>query len=762
MKNRVRIAILTMGFSGLAAEVLLLREFLIVFSGNEFSMGIILANWLLLEALGSFFLGRNVEKSPHRLETFAIIAILFSLFLFIAILLIRILKQTLGLSIGEGIGLWPMFYSSFLILLPVSVLHGALFTFSCQIYAGCWGEDPSTAGRVYAYETVGAIIGGFVCTYMLVPYLNTFQITNWLALLNFAVCLVLIGPGWKTGPLQKTILAASAVLAIFSGYLGFSGQVDQLHQQSIRAQWKNLNILHYQNSLYGNISVIENDGQYNFFEDGVSSLITPWPDIPFVEEIVHFPALAHPMPAKLLILSGGAGGMIHEALKHPSIQTIEYAELDPLLIDLIRKFPTPLTESELNDNRVRIKHVDGRFFLKLTKEKYDLILVGITDPSNLQANRFFTQEFFSLARKRLNQGGILAIGLPGSLSYMNDELKNLNSCIFHTLQSVFAHVRIVPGDGRNLFLSSDSREILTIDRVQIIERLQRRDIRADVVIPWYIEQKLHPGWQTWFSSFIEGGSRKVNTEFTPLGVFYSLSHWNALFAPHLRGLFRQLEKINIWIVAALLTIPLLFWFLFRINPARRLQAGIPIAIITTGFAGMALGLMLIFAFQIIHGYVFSWIGLLVASFMAGTAVGATLATKVSGRLNDSWEIFAKTELGIIVFSLGCPAIVWGAHSWLGETDLYFVFKLLFLALSLISGMLIGAQFPLANRLYLGSGASLSRTAGLLYASDLLGGWLGGIVGAVVLLPVLGLWGTGIVVALLKLASFIISTPQLNR
>ena len=45
---------MTMGFSGLVAQILLLREFLIIFSGNEFSIGVILANWLILEACGSF------------------------------------------------------------------------------------------------------------------------------------------------------------------------------------------------------------------------------------------------------------------------------------------------------------------------------------------------------------------------------------------------------------------------------------------------------------------------------------------------------------------------------------------------------------------------------------------------------------------------------------------------------------------------------------------------------------------------------------
>jgi spermidine synthase len=201
------------------------------------------------------------------------------------------------------------------------------------------------------------------------------------------------------------------VLIFFSGYLFFAGQVDKLHHYSIKAQWKNQNVVHYQNSQYGNICILENEGQYIFFQDGIPNIITPIPDIPYIEEFVHLPLLAHPEPARILILSGGAGGLISEALKHPSIEAIEYAELDPLLLDLLRKFPTPLTESELNDRRVQIKHVDGRLLLRTAKHRYDLIFIGIQEPSSLQANRFFTEEFFSLAKERLNKDGILVLGL---------------------------------------------------------------------------------------------------------------------------------------------------------------------------------------------------------------------------------------------------------------------------------------------------------------------------------------------------------------
>ena len=759
MIKRFSVAILVKGFSGLVAQILLLRELLIVFSGNELSIGIILANWLILGAFGSYVFGRRAERSKYGLEAFTVLTILFSLSLLIAIYLTRILKEVMGISIGESIGFLPMLFSSFFVLSAVSILQGALFTYSCRIYSLFSSPDASSVGRVYVYETVGTIVGGIACTYFLITYFNSFQAVTGIALLNFVICLVLLAHCWKTGLFQKTLVAVLSVLILVTSFSLFTGQPDKLHYYSIGAQWKNQNIVHYQNSQYGNICVLENEGQYIYFLDGIENLITPIPDIPSLEEFVHLPLLAHPEPAKLLILSGGAGGMINEALKHPSIEAIEYAELDPLLLELLRKFPTPLTESELNDRRVKINHVDGRLFLNTTKNRYDVIFVGIQEPSSLQANRFFTKEFFSLVNKRLNQGGILVLGLPGSLTYATQELRNLNSSIFNTLERVFSHIRVIPGDGRNLFLSSDSREITQIDKAQIIERLIQRHIAADVMVPWHIEKKLHPGWQDWFSRFIEGGSEKINSDFTPLGLFYSISHWNALFAPSLRGIYSQFEKINVSSVVFLFVILLLLYFFLRPQNRQFPQAGISLSIITTGFAGMMFDLMIIFAFQSIYGYVFSWIGILVASFMAGAACGAMLITTILERIKNYFKVFITIEVAIICFAIAFPLVFPAALTYLGTSKSFIFFKTLFLALSFISGFLTGSQFPLANKLYLEKSSSLSQTAGLLYASDLLGGWLGGIVGAVVFLPVLGLTGTCITVALLKLTSFIVIYPS---
>ena len=759
MLNRLRFAILTMGFSGLVAQMLLLRELFVVFSGNELSIGIVLANWLILEAAGCFLGGKLADRTRNKIGTFAGLTILFSLSLPAAVYVTRVLKGIIGISIGESIGSWPILYSSLLILLPVSVSHGALFTLNCKIYAISFGSDAAAIGKVYVYETIGTILGGIAWTYFMIPYLNAFQMAVGLAILNFLAVLVILADYWQANRLQKAITVTSGLFLFLSSYLLISGGADKLHHLSIEAQWPGHNIVHYQNSIYGNTAVLQSGAQYLFFSDGIPNLITPIPDIEFVEKFVHLPLLAHPDPKRLLILSGGAGGVIDEALKHPSLELLEYAELDPLFLELVRKFPTPLTENELTHPKVKVRPIDGRLLLKRTENKYDLILVGLSDPSDLQTNRFFTQEFFSLAHKKLNADGILVLGLPGSLSYANHELKNLNACIYNTLTSVFPHIRVFPGDGTNLFLSSNSEEISLVDATRLVDRLNDRGIGVNVLVPRHIMKKLHPGWQGWFSGFLEGGTRKINRDFKPLGMFYSVSHWNALFAPYLCNLFRWFEKINLkmFIIVFVVLVSLIIWGR-HLNRAL-FGSGIPLCIATTGFAGMILDLALIFTFQSIYGYVFAWIGLLVTSFMVGTAAGAMIITWLLSRITNCLRYFIKTDLTIIGFALALPFIFRGLHPYLVSPGLFLFLKILFLLISFVSGFLIGAQFPLANKIYLEHESSLSQTAGVLYSSDLLGGWLGGVVGGVVLLPVLGLVGSCVVVVLLKLLSFLILTAH---
>lgn len=783
MRKPIIIAILVTGLSGIVAQILLLRELLIAGFGNELSIGIILANWLILESLGAFFVGRSIERVKKKVELFVGLVLLFSLSFPAAIIASRIFKEFLGITTGEGLGLVPMFYSSFLILLPVSLSHGALFTFGCKIYSLYSQEDAKAIGRVYIYETLGTIAGGIIFTYLLVLYFHSLQIAIGVGLLNLLVCLLILRPlrPKATTLTAKVMAGVSVIFLIFYSYIIFTPGADLLHWSSVEGQWKGQRLLHYQNSIYGNVAVTQSAEQYTFYSDGLPVITTPTPERAFVEELAHLPLLFHPRPEQVLVISGGAGGIINEALKHPSLQRLDYVELDPLILEVLREFPTPLTETELNDARVNVQYIDGRLFVKRTAEKYDLVLVGISDPQDLQLNRLFTEEFFSEASRILKEEGILVVSLPGSLSYLSEELKDLNACILNTLKRVYPYVRIIPGEGLNLYLASASSQVSLTGPAGISRRLKERGLKEmHLLTPAYLEYKLDPRRLNWLLKSLTAGTEKTNRDFSPLGLFYSLSYWNALFSPYMRSAFRWFEKMTLSLFLILFSCFTLVFLVLRLKIKSISRVSIPLCITTSGFAGMLFDLALIFSFQVLYGYVFYWLGILVTAFMAGVVAGGWGMTRALGRIKRDLALFLKLELALVIFSLILPLVFTGLSPYLGRPAGYLLLQAAFLVLSFLSGALIGAEFPLANKIYLAPPlfsaktkqgdcenrqkslpkaiflpAELSATAGLLYGADLFGGWIGGILGGVVLLPVLGLMGTCIVVAMLKLSSLII-------
>ncbi len=759
-------AILIVGAGGMVAQLVLLRELLVTFYGNELTIGIILANWVILEAVGAFFLGRAVERTRNKVEVFVLLQLIFSASFLVAIYLTRTLKDLLGVPPGVGLGFLPIMYSSFLLLLPVSVSHGALFTFGCKIYAsrlpgGNQAREASSIGMVYVYETLGTIIGGIAFTYILIPYFHSFVIAFVIVLSNLLAALLLLSPFWQKGQgamrrnlafLCVTLLA----LCIFSVTFKWAGG---LQDSSVRRQWKGRGVIHYQNSIYSNIVVTKTGEQYSFYSNGIPIVIAPTPDITFVEEFAHFPMLFHASPEEVLVISGGAGGLINELLKHP-VKRIDYVELDPLIIELVKKYPTPMTEVELSDPHVQIKNVDGRLFVRKTKRSYDVILIGLSNPSDLQTNRLFTEEFFRLAKIRLKKGGIFAITLPGSLAYMGPELRELNASILNTLKKSFHYTRIIPGDF-NLFLSSDSSAMTEVEPEIILQRLGGRRLSLKLFTPLHVNYRMHKRWLNSFLKSVEGRTGKPNKDFTPLGVFYNLAYWNAQFSPYLNWLFKGLMKGDVRILSIPIFI-IMAALLFLAGRFRRFaHLGIPFCIVTSGFAGMIFDLILIFSFQILYGYVYHQIGLLVTAFMAGSAIGGLAMTRLLGRLKDNLKFFVNLEVGVIVFSIIIPLVIFAFSANLDRPAIPSLFAPAFLGLCLISGLVIGLQFPLANRLYLKASPGVSHAAGLLYGADLFGGWIGGIIGGIILMPLLGLAGTCLILVLLKVFSllFLIATRR---
>lgn len=747
------LALLVMGFSGNIAQVLLLRELLVTFYGNELSIGLTLANWLILEAVGSFLVGKMADRIERRVEAFVGLQLLFSLFLPLAVYLTRIAKSLMGVMPGEAVGLASILYASFLILAPISIPHGAQFTFGCRIYSSLAKDEAPSIGKVYIYETLGTIFGGLAFTYLIIPYLHSMQTAIGLAALNFVSGLLLIWPLGKQA-LRKMIAAALSLLMAFSVYLLSFHGCDRLHIRSIQGQWKGHEVLHYQNSIYGNVMVTKRGEQYTFFSNGIPLITTPVPDITFVEEFVHLSLLSHPAPKDILLVSGGVGGVLTEILKHP-VERIDYAELDPLIIELVARYTTPLTEKELASPKVHLKHIDGRLFVRTTPFKYDLVMISFSSPSTIQLNRFFTREFFQVVRRTLREDGILVITSPGSLTYLSEELKDLNICLLSTLEEVYPYIRIIPGDF-NLFLASASPAVSAIDAATLTQRLEARHIDTRLLTGFHIEYRLDERWLNWFlDSLQKSEGTRINRDLVPAGLFYDLALWNAQFYPRLRGLIRAIGRVGFWAFAAPLALSALIFAVARAFVPRLRGASIPLAVATTGIAGMAFDLVLILAFQSFYGYVYYQIGLLVTAFMAGAAVGGLWMTRRLDRIEKDSLYLARIESALVLFSAALPIAFLLFQSLIDRPVVFSSLPAIFLVLESAAGLLIGSEFPLASKMHLREIGRIGGVAGALYASDLLGGWLGALVISVVLIPVLGLIETCLLIAMLKLLSLIL-------
>ncbi|HIC91929.1 MAG TPA: spermine synthase [Syntrophaceae bacterium] len=744
-------ALLLMGFTSLVVQTLLIREFLIVFLGNELTIGLILSNWIVLEALGASIFSPLAQRSKRPIIFYITLQVLISAYFPASIILVRSIKDILGAGAGEGLGIVPVFISSLFLLLPLSLCDGAQFPFGCRMLSDISKRKWESPGKVYILEAMGFIVAGPLFTYLFITHLNSLEIAFIIGLLNILSSLLLIKMA-RQGFLKKCYtLILFLLLALSLGALSLNFS-ERLQRLSVSRQFKGQEVLDYRNSIYGNLTVTKMGDQLNFFSDGIPIITTPHPNTAYLEEFIHFGMLSHPKPERVLIVGGGAGGAIGEILKHP-VKSLDYTELDPLLIQMVKDFPTPLTQKELADSRLRINFMDGIRFIKTTEDSYDVIFINAPLPSTLGLNRFYTEEFFSSVKRILNTPGILVLNLPGSLSYLGEELRKLNGSILSTLKGQFPFVKVIPGDS-NLYLASE--EEFEISPKVLVNGLKDRNISTVLLNPLYIEYRLHPRWSVWFrESLKETLKVKPNRDLSPTGLFYGVSYLNALFSPETQGLFKGLDGLRLKMLLAPLFILGLAGIALQRHTTTWRKLAIPFSIASTGFLGMTFDLVLIFCYQAFFGFVYHHIALLVTSFMAGLTLGGWLMTHRLSRLKRDMLCFLKIEIMAILFSLAVPILLINLGSMYSMW-----FAPIFFLLSALSGLIVGLEFPLANKIY-GTGKT-AQTAGILYSMDLLGAWMGALVVSIALLPLLGLLKTCLFLACLKLLSLaLILTSKLT-
>ncbi|MBN1526936.1 MAG: hypothetical protein JW919_05095 [Candidatus Omnitrophica bacterium] len=746
-EKNILYAMLLMGFTSLVVQTLLIREFLITFYGNELTIGLILANWIILEAIGSGVASRFAGRLRHPAAGYSLLQIGISLYLPASLFLIRNIRNLLGLSVGEGTGLFYIMAGSFIILAPLSIFDGAQFPLGCRLLSDSSEKPLESTGRVYILEALGFILAGPVFTYILIGHCSSFNIAFFLGSLNLVSAILLLRKRLN-GFLARAAFGSCLIL-IAATVTAFFGPSDAAQKASLRGQWKGQELLDYRNSIYGNLAVTRSGEQLTFYSDGIPLITAPTPNRMFIEDFVHFGMLAHPDPKEVLVIGGGPGGVLEEILKYREAR-VTYVELDPLLIELLRSYPSALTKDELGSARVRIEYGDGRRFVKLTKSVFDVVLMNLPAPSTLQINRFYTREFFRSVESILKEGGELCLSLPGSSSYLSEEMGKLNGSILKTLASIF-NVGAIPGDD-TFYIAAKGRQPV-LDAGLFGRRLEERGVDTDIITAPYLDYRLGAYWKGWFAESL-GNMAKVreNLDLLPSATFYAVSYWNALFSRGAEKLFRLFDALEAGPLFAWTAVAGLLLLALHAFSAKRRGPAMAFAIGTTGFAGMCLNLMFIYAFQSFYGFVFHYLAMLTTSFMAGLTAGGIIANRTVTKGRPVMPLFIAAEAALLGFCL----LAGPAMSLLNKTIAETALSAAFLLLLGITGFLVGLEFPLGTRALAGiDAASSPRTGGVLYALDLAGSWIAALIVSVVLVPVIGVMNTCVFLAIIKAASLAI-------
>ena len=744
LKKTTIFCVILSGASAMASQIVFMREFLIVFYGNEISIGIILASWLLWGAFGSAFIGHFSDRFRNKTRVFAFSQLFLAFILPLTLVFIRGSKSIMGISTGEIIGFSPMIYTTFLMLFAPCAIMGFLFSLACRIYRQVAVSKEESVARVYVLEAIGALTGGLLVSYLLIRFMNATSIIFVLFFFNILASW-LMQKHSSPYPGCKMVRGATFIILLVLTIIFISGGGKEVRNYSLRRLWSGYNLIASEDSIYGNITVTGREDGRSFYENGLHLYTVP--DLLSSEEAVHFALLEHERPGKVLLVGGGIGGLLAETLKHP-VERVDYVELDPTIIELAKKYLSPAESSVLENPKVRIINGDGRFYVKRTPNRYDVIIISLGDPYTAQINRFYTVEFFSEIKRILNEGGVVSFALTSSENYISEELQNYLGSIYSSLKEVFPEVLIIPGDTIHL-LASNVPGSLTSDSGFLSEREKQRNINARYVRDYYLFDKLSEERVKYANSVISGKEdAEINTDFKPISYYYATVFWSTHFdVPVIRRLLRSVSSENIWIAAAFFCFFILF-FSFLLKKRRRKRAAL-LAVMTTGFAEINFQIAVILSFQVIYGYVFYKLGIIITSFMVGLALGGWIIARNMKSIKNDVRVFIWTQASICIYPLVLPLV----FLWLSRTESELISwmgaNVVFPFLPVIAGIIGGVQFPLANRIYLESEDEMGRVAGLSYGLDLFGACIGAFIAAAFLIPVLGIFGTCLLVALIN-------------
>lgn len=339
----------------------------------------------------------------------------------------------------------------------------ALLGFVTPMLVDRWsGGDPDQAGRAYAVNIAGCILGPLVAGFILLPLMNERWVLFLLALPWLVIGVV---PRWSVGreraaqqTLQHKLSFALAVLA-FVAVFTMKGFEDQFPQRQMLRD-DTATVIATGDGM--NKSLLVNG-------IGITSLT------PITKMMAHLPlAFLDHAPRKALVVCFGMGTTYRSLLSWDiPITAVDLVPSVPRLFWYFHADGPELLRSPLS----RVVIDDGRRFLERDPEQYDVITIDPPPPVEAAGTSLlYSKEFYSIVSRRLVPGGIVQQWLPSGDAVVK-------SAVAGALRRSFPFVRVFHSlDGKGLHFLASDRPIASRTARELAERMPGK--AAQDLVEW--------------------------------------------------------------------------------------------------------------------------------------------------------------------------------------------------------------------------------------------------------------------------------------
>jgi spermidine synthase len=436
----VYVAIALSGTTALAAEVIWTRLLSLHFGATVYTFALILAVFLIGLGIGSTAgasIGRS-SPSPRRVLGWCQ-------------LLVCAAMAWAAYQLTESLPYWPInpslattpwftmqldFVRCMWVVLPGALLWGASFPLALAAVATTEHDAARLAGGVYAANTVGAIAGSLVTSFILIPWIGTSHAEQVVIIVSALSALLMLEPSFaarkataenaEQNPYQKSpALSASAAIA-FSGtvVLAIAMIAAGLLARSIHplpgllvaygryaaTRVGQADIIYVGEGLNASVAVSElSNGVRNYHNAGKVQASSEPQDMRLQRMLGHLTTLIPPNPKKVLVIGCGAGVTAGAVSVDPAVEHETIAEIEPLVPRVVSTYFAEHNFDVVRNPKVHVRIDDARHFVETTREKFDAVTSDPLDPWVKGAAMLYTAEFFELVKQHLNPGGVVTL-----------------------------------------------------------------------------------------------------------------------------------------------------------------------------------------------------------------------------------------------------------------------------------------------------------------------------------------------------------------